>query len=215
MTTANTALSEKDSVGSKLEHSTAKIVTVAPTKITDTASTKEPSLKNYELTISPKPLQIVVDTPTDWPATVITPLVIAVVAAWFTWANQRFQVRSTTANFRHAWQAELRTTVTSYISAALEINMKCARDPDFLNKQEAEPLLTKITTTRATIRVMLDKEKSYTRELVDLMDEIADNIDDNGSIFDEKITEFTNKAQEVLELAWIDIRRDLQGKKKK
>jgi len=167
-----------------------------------------------EIISAKDPILLKIDSPTDWPVAVVTPIVIALAAAWFAFVNQRFQIRSTTANFRHSWQIELRSAVTSYIGTALEINMKCLRDVNFLNKPEAEPLISKLATSRAMIRVMLDKNKNYTNEIVKLMDQISDNLDDRGSIFDEKITEFANKSQEVLEVAWGDIRRDLLGKKK-
>lgn len=177
-----------------------------------------------EISVPSQPFEIKVDSPTDYFSAVLTPLVVAVAAAIIAWLNQRnairstealqkLQLRSATANFRQAWSTDFRTFSADYVSAVTQLFYKKLDDPNFLDSPDANDLHVRKTAARASIRMMLDKSKSYTSEITEIMNEVEDALFDSHPTQPRSpmphLTDFVNKAQEVRELAWTDIKKDL------
>lgn len=188
-----------------------------------------------ELRIPTQPIKIEVDTPTDWLAAVVTPVVIGLAAAYIAWLNQRnsihsaqllqdnsirsatalqkIQVRSSIANFRQSWSTDFRTFVAEYVSCATRLDFKNYATPGYVHTPDADDLLTRMATARASIRMMLDTDKPYTKQISDIMDEIGDALFDAHPTQPRSptpyIAQFVDTAQMVRELAWRDIKRDL------
>lgn len=163
-----------------------------------------------ELSGISQPFKVEVDTPTDWPSVTAT-LLVGVAVAYFAWVSQRSQIRSSTAGYRHTWLQALRDAVLKFIAATSEINYKLKADPQFSAKPESDEIFRQLVTAQGAIHLMLDKKKRYTVEIEQAMLEVRNAIRavDEDRI-ERAVVQFTNKAQEVLELAWQDMRRDLQ-----
>jgi hypothetical protein len=177
-----------------------------------------------EIRVPTQPIQIKVDSPTDYFAAVLTPLVVAVAAAVIAWLNQknairstealqRLQLRSATANFRQTWSTDFRTFSAEYVSSVTQLFFKKLDDPNFLDSPAANELHALKTTARASIRMMLDTNKPYTSEITAIMDDVDDALFDAHPTQPRSpmphLTKFVDKAQEVRELAWTDIKKDL------
>jgi len=158
----------------------------------------------------PQPFKVEVNTSTDWPVVVAT-FLVGVAVAYFAWVNQRSQIRSSTAGYRHAWLQALREAVLKFIAATNEINYNLRADSSFSRKPEANEIFRQLVTAQGAIILMLDKKKKYTAEIDQAMVEVRNAIRTvDGDRVDRAVIQFTNKAQEVLELTWQDMRRDLQ-----
>jgi len=177
-----------------------------------------------EISVPTQPIQIKVDSPTDYFSAVLTPIVVAIAATVIAWLNQRnairstealqkLQLRSSTANFRQAWSTDFRTFSAEYVSAVTQLYYKKIDDPNFLESPAANDLHASKTTARASIRMMLDKSKSYTSEITAIMDDVENALFDAHPTQPRSpmpyLTKFVDKAQEVRELAWTDIKKDL------
>jgi hypothetical protein len=114
-------------------------------------------------------------------------------------------------SYRHTWLQALRDAVLKFIAATSEINYKLKADPQFSSKPESDEIFRQLVTAQGSIYLMLDKKKRYTTEIEHAMAEVRNAIRavDEDRI-ERAVVQFTNKAQEVLELAWQDMRRDLQ-----
>lgn len=182
------------------------------------------AVKQAYILTSPEPLQVAVDSPTDWYAAVVTPVVVGLAAAYIAWLNQRnsirsaealqkIQLRSSIANFRQIWSTDFRAFVAEFVGCASLLHFKKCEDIEYPHSPEADEVLTKMVAAQASIKMMLDAEKDYFKEISDLMNDI------NIAVFDAHPThpkpvlplvhEFVEKAQKVRERAWNDIKRDL------
>ncbi len=177
-----------------------------------------------EIRVPSQPIQIKVDSPTDYIAAVVTPIVVAIAAVLIAWLNQKnairstealqkLQLRSSTANFRQTWSTDFRTFCAEYIGSVHQLYLKKVDDVDFLQSSAANELHTSKTTARASIRMMLDKSKPYTSEILAIMDDVEDALFDAHPTEPRSplpyLTRFVDKAQEVREVAWNDIKKDL------
>ena len=140
-----------------------------------------------EIRIPSQPIKIDLDTPTDWLAAVVTPVVIGLAAAYIAWLNhrnsinsaevlqnnsirsaealQKIQVRSSIANFRQSWSTDFRTFVAEYVSCATRLDYENYATPGYVHNPDADDLLTRMATARASIRMMLDTDKPYTKRM--------------------------------------------------
>lgn len=199
-----------------------------------------------EISVPSQPIQVKVDTPTDWVAAFVTPITVGLAAAYIAWLNQRnsirsaetlqrnsvrsaealqnnsvrsaealqkLQHRSTIANFRQAWLTDFRTFAAAYLSAATSLNFKNFSNPGFVLTPAADDQLVQMGTARASMRMMLDATKDYTQQLIAIMNEVDDCLYDTdptkNALTTNHLTRFVDKAQEVRERAWQDIKRDL------
>jgi hypothetical protein len=177
-----------------------------------------------EISLPAEPIQIKVDSPTDYVAAVLTPIVVAISAVLIAWLNQKnairstealqkLQLRSATANFRQTWSTDFRTFCADYVGSVTQLHLKKMDNADFLESADANELHTSKTTSRASIRMMLDKNKPYTTEILAIMDDVEDALFDahpsNPKSPLPYLSKFVDKAQEVREVAWNDIKRDL------
>ena len=121
------------------------------------ASTEKRIDTNAQILISPQPVKIDIDTPTDWPA-VIAPFVLGAAAFYFTSANQIQQIRSSTANYRNEWLKEIRATAIDFTSAAFDYFYRHTNEDNFRenNHAEARALITRMVKAQATMVLMLD-----------------------------------------------------------
>lgn len=188
-----------------------------------------------EVSVPSQPIFLKVDIPTDYTAAVITPIVVGIAAVLITLLNHRnaiksteklqnlqlrstekllkLQLRSATANFRHAWSTDFRTFCAEYVGSVTQLYLRAYDTPDFVDSQAANEIIGVKVTAVASIRMMLDKSKSYTDEIRAIMAEIDREID-NPKFCDSEtvmplLRKFIDKAQEVREVAWRDIKSDL------
>lgn len=197
---------------------------VAMTSKTEGQMASSKPITTAEIRVPSQPIQIKVDSPTDYVAAVLTPIVVAISAVLIAWLNQKnairstealqkLQLRSTTANFRQTWSTDFRTFCAEYIGSVTQLYLKKMDDSDFLQSPAANELHTSKTTARASIRMMLDKNKPYTTEILVIMDDVEDALFDAHPTEPKSplpyLTKFVDRAQQVRELAWNDIKRDL------
>lgn len=157
---------------------------------------------------------IKIDSDTDWPSVTAT-FAVGVAIAWFAYNTQKSQIRSSAANFRHTWQNDLRSNLAQFMSKIFLIHANIRKDPDFFSKPESDKLYSEILLVQATVELMLDSTKNYTKELTRLMEETIQTAKKTPDKLNYVVHELNKKANEVLELAWQDIRKDLGLRKKK
>ncbi len=173
-----------------------------------------------QILISPQPLNIKVDTPTDWP-TVIATLIIGVgsvlttlLVGWLSHVNQRSQIRSSIASFRQSWVSELRETSAKFLASAAQLHLDIDTDNEYLSKSESNGQYSELIMLQSKIGLMLDKKHDNSSRLESLSEEIIKNIKANDT---EKLNasanEFHSLMRDNLENAWQQIKRDLAGKK--
>lgn len=170
------------------------------------------------LTLSPQPLQLSVETSTDWPAVAATSFVgitgalVALAVGAMAYIGQRNQVRAATANFRHGWQQELRQLVAKFISVVARLHYELEANPNYLNSSESNAEYSQLIETHATIELMLDRSKPYAKQISKLTDRLIAAVKkqeiDQLAQLSEDLLEVVNG---VLEQAWQDIRNDLRG----
>lgn len=168
------------------------------------------------IAIAPQPLQLAVDTPTDWPvvgASVFVGImggVVSYVAAKIARRALKEQTRGVTANIRKEWQAELRRQIARYMSLTAHIHFSLELDKDYTSKEASFQAMCDVLEAQTTIEMMLDPNKPTSPRIIEHMEEISrliaarevDKLDDAAG-------RFMKTATEVLEQAWKDIRRDL------
>lgn len=188
-----------------------------------------------EISVPSQPIQLTVNTDTDWVAAFVTPVTVGLAAAYIAWLNQRnsirsaeslqqnsitsaealhkLQYRSARATFRQTWLVDFRTFAATYVSIAGRLNLKNVESPGHVHTASADDLLIQMATARASMRMMLDSTKTYTVELVKIMDEVTDSLFSNDpaarDLTADHLKRFIDKAQEVQERAWQDIKREL------
>lgn len=169
-----------------------------------------------ELLVEPKTHTIKIESDTDWPTVIATTLVGAagilttILVGWFAHTVQKNQIRSNTANFRHAWQIQLRERMSDFLAKIAFMHYKKERTPNYFNTTDSDAEYSDLIKIQASIMLMLDPQKDYSKETNDLMNECIKALKD-GTIekLNQKANELTVKANELLELAWTDIKNDL------
>lgn len=126
----------------------------------------------------------------------------------------KLDIYTATADFRHDWQKELRTLVAKFISVSARIHYELESNPDYLNSSESNGEYSQLIETNAKIKLMLDRSKPYALEISNLTSQLImavkkHEIHDISQLSDELL----KVANGVLEQAWLDIRKDLRGKK--
>lgn len=159
-------------------------------------------------------LTIQVESGTDWPSVLAT-LAVGCVIAWFAWNTHKNQIRSSVATFRHDWQGKLRERIAEFLSKVSLLHSKMQLDPTFLQRADSDELYSEIILVQCTIELMLDRTKQSSIELTRLMEETIETVRDDRKSINQVVNDLNSKAQEVLELAWKDIKADLGMKKKK
>ena len=171
------------------------------------------------ITLSPQPLKLVVETTTDWPSVSatffvgITGAMVALAVGAMAYLGQRNQVRAATANFRHGWQQELRALVAKFISVTARIHYELESNPDYLNNSESNDEYSQLIETHAKIELMLDRSKSYAKEISKLTARLIEAVKTHKI---DQLSQLSNDLLDVvngvLEQTWRDIRNDLRGK---
>lgn len=170
--------------------------------------------------IQPQPLKIELENSTDWPTVVATlavgvgSIMTSLIVGWLSVVNQRTQVQSNIANFRHAWIQELRQFASRFISIAAKIKYQIQHDAKYLESERSNQIFSDLMETNAHIILMLDPKKDFAAELSNMMSDIINGLReaDHGKI-DQRVHDFALKSNEVLELGWQDIKRDLRNKR--
>lgn len=170
-------------------------------------------------TLSPQPIQLSVESSTDWPTVMATSFVgitgafVALAVGAMAYLGQRNQVRAATANFRHGWQIELRELIAKFIAVTSRIHYELEANPDYLNSSESNIEYSTLIETRSKIELMLDRSKSYSKDIFKRLEGLISAVkkQEIDRIFElsEELLEIGNG---VLEQAWRDIRDDLKGK---
>lgn len=164
------------------------------------------------LSISGQPIQLKVDTSTDWPtvgATItvgIGSILVALAVAYLTRKSQQDQTRAAKANFRNQWQITLRNALGEFISHIAIIKFS-------ETSQDKTPSLHELVRLHATIVLMLDKAKPHTQDLIKALEKAVTHatkkdVEDLSEVLDELRT----LGNDILEKAWQDIQNDIDGK---
>lgn len=171
------------------------------------------------LTLSPQPIQLSVESSTDWPTVMATSFVgitgafVALAVGAMAYLGQRNQVRAATANFRHGWQIELRELIAKFIAVTSRIHYELEANPDYLNSSKSNIEYSTLIETRSKIELMLDRSKSYSKDISRRLEGLISAVkkQEIDRIF-ELSEELLEIANGVLEQTWQDIRNDLKGK---
>ncbi|UPK86851.1 hypothetical protein [Pseudomonas sp. A2] len=169
-----------------------------------------------EVIKSPSVLSVKLESETDWPVVVATALIgIASICAtflvgYFAYKVQQNQIKATAANFRHEWRSELREKVSEYISKIAIIHYKVDRDSGYLNSAESDSVYGEVIRVQASISLMLNHKKKLERELVELM-VACDTILKSGKMagLTSEVNKLNEKANEVLDTAWLKMKEDV------
>lgn len=164
------------------------------------------------LSISGQPIQLKVDTSTDWPtvgATItvgIGSILVALAVAYLTRKSQQDQTRAAKANFRNQWQITLRNALGEFISHIAIIKLS-------ETSQDKTTSLHELVRLHATIVLMLDKAKPHTQDLIKALEKAVTHatkkdVEDLSEVLDELRT----LGNDILEKAWQDIQNDIDGK---
>jgi len=173
------------------------------------------------LQVQPQPFRVDVETSTDWPVVLATlavgvgSILTSLVVGWLSVVNQRTQVRSSIANFRHAWIQELREQFSRFISLSAKISYEITHDAKYLISEKSNQPFGDLMESQAHILLMLDQKKSYCGELNTIMNDMVDAL----RVYDQKklstrTQDLANRANEVLEIGWQDIKSDLRNDRK-
>lgn len=169
-----------------------------------------------EVLVQPKIHTIKLESETDWPTVIATALVgvagilTTLLVGWFAHSVQRNQIKSNVANFRHAWQVQLREKISDFVAKIAILHYRKERDPHYFSTPDSDTEYSDLLKIKAAVSLMLDPKKDYAQELSSLMEQ-CNSLLKQGSIKDlnEKVNELGVKANEILELAWNDIKSDL------
>lgn len=173
-----------------------------------------------QILVSPQPLKLSLENSTDWPPVIATFLVgigsvmTTLLVGWLSAMNQRSQIRSNIATFRHKWLEDLREATSDFIALATRIHNELNDNPDYWETSQSTELFSQLVRLRAKIVLMLDAKKKYADELVELMNAAIEALRNHSEErINSSVNNLTEKAKEILELAWTDIKRDLQSQK--
>ncbi|MGH2421163.1 hypothetical protein ACRCF9_11700 [Pseudomonas canadensis] len=157
---------------------------------------------------------IKLESDTDWPSVIAT-FVVGVAIAWFAYNTQKSQIRSSVANFRHDWQNNLRSKIAEFMSKIYLLQAAAHENTKHSSSSEYTKLYSEILLIQATVELMLDLKKDYTKDLTRLMEDTIKIAKSDPSELNRIVHELNLKANEVLEQAWQDIRKDLGLRRKK
>lgn len=179
----------------------------------------KPTASQTQYVVPPQPFKVALDSPTDFVAVLVVPVVLAIAAGVFTVISNREQLKSSAASFRHTWQIDLRNALVSYIAAAQQMLVRTGTNARFPLSTDAEPVRTQMFTAQNTVLLMLDTEKQYAKDLKAKMGKTNDalfSVPPDTDVALETLQSVVEMSQEALEHAWQDIRRDLRiGKRKR
>lgn len=173
-----------------------------------------------QILVSPQPLKLDVDTPTDWP-TVIATLIVGIgsvlttlLVGWLSYVNQRSQIRGSIASFRQQWVSELRLTSAEFLASVAQLHLDIDADTSFLLKPESNEKYSKLIMLQSKIELMLDKKHANSTKLESLLERIIRNVKNNEKPeLNSSVNEFHSLMRDTLENAWQQIKLDLSGKK--
>jgi hypothetical protein len=145
-------------------------------------------------------IKIDVDTPTDWPA-VFVPFVLGAIGIYFAKVSQSQQIRSSTANFRNAWLQEVRNAAVDFGTSAMEIQLNCGKNPQFMTSDRAFELTNGMLVARTKLMLMLDENKEYTARVSEAITNVIRESRRYSDDFNAALVEFERASRVVLESA--------------
>ena len=157
----------------------------------------------------------------DWPSIIVTGMIglgsilTSIAVAYITYSNQKTQNRAKQAELRQEWLKEARDTVSSIISLCHVIKVRCKTDKAFIRGQDYFDLHQELLSYRSKITLMLDSEKESTKNLLSILADLIDSVTKINVERDEMkayMFAFEELANDILEKAWRDIKRDLGNK---
>jgi len=213
------ALSNNDSNPNKQKNATDNLHNTVHALTNETReSTKNDATST--ILVNPQPLKLNIETSTDWPIVIATLMVgvgsvlTTLFVGWLTYVNQRNQIRSNKANFRHGWQIDLRLATAKFISITSKIHFELSEDDNYLSSSNGSKALSELLEYQVIIELMLDRSKQYTTEIIALLEAILEQL--RGRRVDELTISANSlmiKVNMLLEQTWQDIRNDLDGTK--
>ena len=169
------------------------------------------------ITLQPQPIQLYVDTPTDWPQIIIGG-VVALSVGFMAYSGQRNQVRASQAAIRNEWQKDFKKLIEKFISASVRISIKTSKDKNYQNNplEDYNVLFSMVIESQVGIEIILDRTKPYSGQIISLAEEIVDAIrGGDDPRLERLVNKFIDVANGVVEKCWQDIREDLEGGKNK
>lgn len=171
------------------------------------------TITQAQVTVSPQPIELKIDTPTDWPA-VALPFVLGAIGIFFTLMSQAQQIRASTAQFRNEWLKEVRSAAVEFGAASMEVQVACGKNPNFMTTAQAFELMNRAFIARTKLVLMLDEKQQYTKDISKAIGDVLKEAHVYSPRFDAAMLSFETHARIALETAWQDIRRDLGQTKK-
>ncbi|EIO4084154.1 hypothetical protein WOC12_03930 [Vibrio parahaemolyticus] len=157
----------------------------------------------------------------DWPSLIVTGMIglgsilTSVAVAYITYSNQKTQNRAKQAELRQEWLKEARDTISSITSLCHVIKVRCKVDKTFIRGQDYFDLFQELLSYRSKITLMLDSEKESTKNLLSILADLVDSVAKRNVDKEEMkayMYAFEELANDILEKAWSDIKRDLGNK---
>jgi len=174
--------------------------------------------QDVRLEVGASPIRIQASTSTDWAAVGATTMVgigsiaTALIVARLSNKFQMHAVKSNIASFRHKWIEELRECGSKLLALAIQIKISRSDAPDMSLGVGKKETIGELVSCQARIVMMLDKSKIYNLELIASVEHLVLEMrEGDATNFDQAISEFMQKMQVVLELAWQDVKKDLRA----
>lgn len=168
------------------------------------------------ITLQPQPIQLHVDTPTDWPQ-VVASIAVGLASAFVAYKvaaisreGQRNQTRAYQAEFRKDWQKEFKELIGKFISISARIKFELDLNEGYLKSPESNQLYCDFIEYKVRIDLMLDRSDSKFNEVIRISDILVNSVEERkfdkmGSAISELIVE----SNKIVEKAWQDIRSDI------
>lgn len=157
----------------------------------------------------------------DWPSIIVTGMIgigsifTSIAVAWITYSNQKTQNKAKQAELRQEWLSEARSTISLIVSLCHVIKVRLKSDNTFFKTPEYYMLHQELFSCRSKIILMLDSKKESTINLSSILEDLIRSVTNRSVDRNEMkayMKAFEDLARNILEEAWVQIRRDLGTK---
>ncbi|WP_423252377.1 hypothetical protein [Vibrio vulnificus] len=155
----------------------------------------------------------------DWPMITLTAIVgltsylTSKALIRVTKQNQKSTSKIKQAEIRQDWQKELRDSISKLIAATIVVRSKNRQSANFANTQDYYVCWEKILVLQSQIKLLLTNDKTESKSLVSLVDDLIEHAADSKLSVDD-FAAYSNAVEEmakkVLETAWEQIKGDLE-----
>jgi hypothetical protein len=171
-------------------------------------------------TPSEEPLNIHVDTDTDWAAIgpSIAGVLVTLMVAWLTLRLQRRQTLANLSGLRQQWMTELRAVSSEYLKVLYKLALRVEAKPGFKESEEFVDLHEAVVVTGSKFEMLLSRDDADTKIIRELDTKITTALFDLKAGEDcnfilQMLDELKQLIRVELESAWEDIKSDVGIKK--